>query len=290
MGLQELVEEHAKCVTQKEHAVLEFEILLLAPKEIPRGDYGKVFNWQAELLNETHYSLRNRRDLHLAGEAAEPLWVRIENGMPLGTAVKILKEAKQNRDLIGYDKAVDEALAKRGYRVERAVKLVEKEEAPAAPAPESITTSRALFNSLTDTLTHYLQKQLSSVPEQDRELLIEEFERDISSVIQLHGAKWRRMALKQREQQMVTRAEFHQALLTLHMDPPKHGTKLPQLLTQANKQKRTLARMYHPDLHGGRDETRPQYEAVIEAFLVVQQYVQENENRPALRVVGGKED
>lgn len=284
--LQELVGRHAECKTQRALALVEFEIMLMAPKEIPRANYNEMFGWQAKLLNETVYSLRMRRDLHLAGDAVEPLWVRVDSGLSLGTASRILKEARRNRDVVGYAKAVDDALAKFGYKSEREVEVEEV----SLPPPESITSSRALFNVLRNTLMHYLQQQLNSIPEQDRELLVNEFERDISGVIHLHGAKWRRMALTQREQRMVTRAQFHRALLTLHMDPPKHGTELTQLLKQANKQKRTLARMYHPDLHGGSNETKPQYEAVIEAFLVVQQYVKENENRPVLHVVGGKED
>ena len=57
----------------------------------------------------------------------------------------------------------------------------------------------------------------------------------------------------------------------------------------ANKQKRSLARLYHPDSHGGSEHTRAQYQAVIDAFLIVDQYVAENTKPvvPALRVVNG---
>lgn len=75
------------------------------------------------------------------------------------------------------------------------------------------------------------------------------------------------------------------------MDPPKRGSSLAATLAQANRQKRTLARLYHPDTNEGSDTTRPQFQAVIDAYLLVEQYVNENtpNSPPQLRVVeGGK--
>lgn len=290
LDMSELIQKREQLIrerrSQRELAELECEILAKAPVEIERSRYNDMFAWQAKLLDETVYSLRTRRDLLIAGKAAHPLWVHVDNGMPLGTAARILREARQKRSVIGYERAVDEELSKRGYKVERVTSSPETE----PDAPEFIGSSKALFNMLRTTLNQHLTRELSSMPPQERELLVNEFERDVSALISLHKIKWRRMADTQREQKMITRAQFHGALLTLHMDPPKHSTPLAQLLKQANKQRRSLARMYHPDMHGGSEETLPQYKAVIEAFLIIQQYVQENENRPTLRVVGGKED
>ena len=56
----------------------------------------------------------------------------------------------------------------------------------------------------------------------------------------------------------------------LAIDPPKKLGE-PVDLKQAAKQKRTLARLYHPDA-SGREDTRGAYEQVIKAYEALEEY------------------
>lgn len=68
----------------------------------------------------------------------------------------------------------------------------------------------------------------------------------------------------------VGRAQLLQACETLHMPAPSPGAPLD--LNYARRQKHKLARLYHPDAHGGATATLKQYHAVLDAWDVVHRY------------------
>jgi hypothetical protein len=68
------------------------------------------------------------------------------------------------------------------------------------------------------------------------------------------------------------RRQVREACRVLHVDPPLRLTAVPaRFFDQAKRQFRSLARTYHTDT-SGTDATRPQFEAVMEAWNVIQQF------------------
>jgi curved DNA-binding protein CbpA len=57
------------------------------------------------------------------------------------------------------------------------------------------------------------------------------------------------------------------------VEPPKRGRRFTDAaMKEARKAYRSFARHYHPDRHGGDETLRPQFEAVIHAWTVIDTY------------------
>ncbi len=298
--LDELLEQHRECVarngTDRELAIIENAVMDAAPANVPRTPYTLLLRWKSSVLGQSGHAIRCRRDLFIARDAADPLWRCIQKGMPLGTAKRLLRQAKKRvdsprRNRTAYARAIEEEIAR-----ERAPwsSATEPEAPPAEPssdfvAPEPSVGPREFWARLRQVVTEHMRPRLEFLPEHERDRLLDDFERDVQAVFAQHNTKWQKTSRHLEDQRRVSRHRFINALRVLHMDPPRRNAPLGPVLTQANKQKRTLARLYHPDSHGGSEHTRAQYQAVLDAYLVVEQYTNENIKpaTPKLRLVGG---
>jgi hypothetical protein len=278
--LQMYSEAVARSAGCRELAELEAAIRDAAPPHVPRNPNTHLMRWQAETLTLSQHVLSCRRDLWNAREPAESLWERVDDGMQLGTARRLLRTARASLPT-PYSReslkaAIDEELQK----------LDGLDDLPAADL-----SPRDFLARLRKTVLEHMQPRVAGLPEHERERLLDEFEKDLRALLSMHNQKWQHVSRGLQEQKRVSRQRFVNALRALHMDPPRRHAPLAPILAQAKKQKRTLARLYHPDSHGGSEHTRAQYQAVIDAFLVVEQYIAENTTtavpRPALRVING---
>lgn len=291
--LRDLLDMYSRATTQRERAELEAAIREAAPAHLPRTPQKHVMQWQSETLGVTQYDLAMRRDLWCGGGPAEVLWPRIEDGLQMRAAVKLLRKARgtvNRHDREGLRLAIERELKLFDDQDRARYAEPEDPDDDGPPLPRADLEPKEFHHRLRKSLLAYMQPRLGSLPEHDREKLVDDFERDIKALIAQHGAKWQKLARVLTEQKRVSRQKFVNALRTLHMDPPRRGSPLEPLVAQANKQKRTLARLYHPDSHGGSEHTRAQYQAVLDAFLIIEQYVSENPSvsrAPALRVVDG---
>lgn len=298
--LDNLIARHRELVRDgaPDRALAEIEYMISknAPEAIPRSGHHMI-QWASKTLGQSQHSLSRRRELWIIGEAADVLWPRIEAGMPLGRAQRVLMAARSRassrRNRAAFRRAVEDELRKLDFLPTESansppqVPLPQAQTAIPFPSPE--LAPREFWQRLRDVVSVHMRPRLEGVPEHERDRLMDDFDRDIQSVFAQHSAKWQKASRLLQEQRRIPRQRFVNALRALHMDPPRRGAPLEPVLVQANKQKRTLARLYHPDSHGGSEHTRDQYQAVLDAFLVVEQYVSENKKPvvPNLRVVNG---
>lgn len=292
-------------------AMLEDFLLREAPLEV-RGDHWRhALVWVCSKLEVSQYEVSQRRALLLAGRPAEFLWHKVDQGLRIGKAVGLLREAQRNlhpKDRDGLHERLKNLTGAYGHRKnwrrylgpedaepqsetepesEAAAPSVALPELP--PAPERRET-RAFWNELKQGVLGYLKSTVPEAGEDERENYAADFERDLAMLIDQHRTKWSKAGRMAREQKRVSRKRFIEALRTLHMDPPERGAPVDAVLGPARKQQRKLGALYHPDAHQGAEHMRPQYQAVMEAFSIIERYVNENmQQRNGLRVVqGGK--
>jgi hypothetical protein len=294
-------------MSQRELASLEDEIRRLAPI----ADRGRgLDNWMAQELGGSGYIYRQRWMLHRV-DGVEELWERIENGLPIGTAVRMLRGARASlgtraRVPSVLRRAIADELAKHD-KVATASTVVGKARAREAEAPAGRTWSndREFWTFLRRNVLDYADKNLMDVPEMDRDQLCTDLERDLEALVKHHQQRWYSARRTGEKHVKVSKRKLSDALHALHMDLPRRGDDLKAFLRKAHNQMRQLARVYHPDSNRGDESLRPHYDAVITAYGTVQRWVgeqkdtrglgdgddEEPEPKPNLRVVqGGKKE
>jgi hypothetical protein len=286
--LQSVIEHHAAATTHRERSHLENEILKFLPRGLTKT---KAAPWVSQQLRITTYEFDKRRRLFIAGSAADALWERVESGMALGTAVSILTKA---RTRVGKRPAalrtgIVEELARHDKLPPDAVRR-----SVAEAAQERWATEREFWAFIRRNILEYVDQHLAETGEMERERLWSDFERDLEALVKSHQHRWYRAKRAVTEtQQHVSRAALRRALQVLHMDMPRKDEDWGSFRQKARRQERSLARLYHPDARGS-DETRAQFEAVIQAYNVVERWIQEKQqDQPGtpLRVVqGGKQE
>lgn len=248
-------------------AVIEDELFQLAPirkqmSEIDIKNWRRIQKWVAERIGTSSTVIQSRRQLFTYKNTPDELWDQVDHGFPLRSAVLQIRRARRHgkqQDVLS-SKTQDEGTKAFWTRIRSAVKTFVAQRLPDA-SPDEIDAE------------------------------IDAFEKDLLVLCTQHQKKWRVREHQQQQTKLISRSRFCNALRTLHMDSPKRGVPLAATLAQANRQKRTLARLYHPDTNEGNETRRPQFQAVIDAYLVIEQYVRENtpDSSPRLRVVeGGK--
>jgi hypothetical protein len=286
-------------MSQRELALLEAEIRKHSPPTEVDNRGTAIDRWMVVQLGGTSYAYRHRWSL-IRMEGVEALWERIDNGLPLGTAIRIVREAKQRagarfktpsvmRKAIAEELAIHDRLDPGAARPDARV---------ASPAARGTwTNDREFWAFLRRQIVDFADQNLMDVGEMDRSRLVENIERDLDSLVKHHQHRWYEARRDGAKHVKINKRRLSDACHALHMDMPRRGTDLSAFLRKANHQKRTLARAYHPDSNRGDDSLRPSYEAVIQAYATIEQWVSEQQNedplpsdRPSLRVVkGGKE-
>jgi hypothetical protein len=305
--LKTLVARHRELVAAggapRALAEIERQLLAYAPST---KNFTLKLKFVAQVVGTKQYEVGNRYEIFRAEPASHVIWEYVERGLPYGTARRLIADARRaagSRDHVAARRHLEAALAALGYRspdtteVRAEVPVPARERDDDDPLQEAIgldwSTSREFWKQLRKAIVDYVADKLRDADETERAQLLEELETDVGVVLNQHSQKWARRAAAAAERKKVTRHALNQALRTLHLDPPKRGQALATVLAQAKKQQRALARTYHPDALGGSDHLRGQYQAVIEAFVIVEQYVKENESPatpPNLRVVKGGRD
>lgn len=276
MSWDKLIAKHKALIAErasaKTLACIEDDLIKALPSKKSSGRWkADVFAALSEATGCSRYDMDMRRTLFTAGWPADPLWVSIEQGMRPSVAVQILRDARRRAkhgNPAGLRREIEISL--------RAVAGLPVEEEPELPEL-SITDRRDFWSSLRKSIADHSRNRLAEVPEHERDLLVDKLLTDLKVVIDRHQHIWYAAAAEQRDAKKVSRQRFLDALRALHLDPPKRLQPLKEVLEKARKQQRTLARQYHPDRHGGSERTRPQYESVINAYSVVEQYAREND-------------
>lgn len=286
-------------LTEKERAVRERAIMAMA-KGTTKGL--NKFEVLHELTGVEIYVARNRSDVLAIGEAAEVLWKRIHNKeMLTSTGRTIAYNAKKIAALKGKDMSDAMMEALREYDALPVVRTqdgIPYRSGNAKSKPTSDTSEgkfsqiepgkdREFWLNFRSTMSEYMEKRTEGLDSSTRELLKRSFETDMKIAIDQFLSSIYREQKKAKAQTAivataVTRQKVLHACEALHMDPPSVGQ--PVDMEKARRQKKLLARAYHPDSNGGDSTTQDKYIAVIEAFETLEAFSeQSNAGNPAHR-------
>jgi hypothetical protein len=290
--LEELEAKYTSEMTERERAELEAQIWSLIPASVRTAarKHGMVA-YMNEKFGTDLKDVRCRQRLLRFGPAADPLWDRLTGDMPTYTVISIAAEANQmSRDRgISLNDAVILCIAKydkMGHGAKYGGKVVRRrhpgkmEDAPLlGDVPTDLPSGRGFWTQIRKLIFAYVKERLPATDETQRDILVRNFEADIKRACTdfqqaLYSAPKTGLASS-----LVSRKRLIQACRNLGVDPPRPGQKADPDLVR--KKYRVAMRTYHPDVHGGSEVTRPQYEAVEEAYKIVKKY---NEDLDALTV------
>lgn len=282
-------------LTEKEKAVRERALWAMADPETRKAEPRREF--LRRILSEELYAIQLRHTILNGGDAADAVWRRIDDRqMTLKSASIIVLKARkavdisQSKDMVA---AISEQLSIYDalpvvrylngipYRSGAIGKNVSKS---TIPSPTSTPVpfvkldqgrNREFWIQFRASLTDYLDKQCDGIDASSKELLKREFETDMKVLIDQFLATVRREQGKGKAQAelvatAISRNKVLAACGTLHMDPPRANCDVD--MDKARRQKKLLARAYHPDSNGGDETTQGKYIAVIQAFQTLETY------------------
>ena len=249
----------------------------------------------SKILGVSEYEVAARRFLYLGGASSQTLWNSISNDkMPLAAARRILREAKNFKiddrqtiesliaDKIAEYKKLDPYFNKDTGRIHRRQKPVgniqRKDEFKIVKTKTrkrkgNSNKSHDLWKDIRATITKLVSSQLKEVDDSVADLLRNELEGDLRSLIDSFGPKIKRAKENGSAREIgrkITRTKLLEACSTLVMNPPKPGKEVDLIL--AKKRYRSRAALFHPDKRGAHAETLPEWHALNEAFNFVNDY------------------
>jgi hypothetical protein len=303
-NVQSLVDEYVAGVatlSEREMAVREESIWESAlAAGMAKGS--ERTQWLKTMLGGTSPGYIHRHKMLSFGTMAEQLWGRVERReMLLHTAAGIVSEARKivaERHVPVTD-AIETALGEydarpfvrfvdgrpvrsRAVGVKAAPPSPEHKDAPPRAAhANGDTVTQVFWSSMRDQIAGYIRDRLADEDPIVAHAAVERFMLELRALIEDHQAfiSASRRATSQRRAvgQDTMRKRLVAAMHVLHMDPPARNHKVN--FREAQRQKRRLLGLYHPDKNKGSEHHRPAFDAVMEAFRVVEQWVQMYESQ-----------
>lgn len=284
-------------LTEKDKAVRERALWAMAGPEIRKVEFRRDF--LKRLLNEPTSGTQYRQTILAIGEAGEPLWRRIhEKQLLLGTGADLASKAKKMERTQNVELSIAVLEALKEYDSLPFTRLVDgvpvripgpkgRSTPEEQPTFQHLDTGRQFWLDFRATVTTYFEKKCEWMDSSTREILKREFETDLKVLIEqfqskIHNAQKREKGQREVALVALTRSKILDACTTLHMDPPAVGGQVD--MDKARKQKKLLARAYHPDSNGGDSTTQEKYIAVMQAFQVLETYSKQT-NAAQLHVV-----
>jgi hypothetical protein len=289
-------------ISNKEMAILESDIW----EKVRRAGWNhqRQYEFMQTAFGTKTNASSGRAILLNAGKVSDLLWPMVDSGeMALATATTLLRKAKAEVMIAKQSNVTIEP--------ETALKCVLEEYNTLTPArtpnghivrkklPSSIPRMRkpykarkpkkfpengvvredqrakGFWSEMRTLIARFVSPKFDGVDPIIEQTLYREFERDLKIFLDEFAIKVSRTSKEaQRDKSLypsvVNRGELIWACRTLCIDPPKPNKSID--LEKANKQKKKLARQYHPDRLGGSEVTRPLYEAVISAYSTLEKY------------------
>ena len=282
--------QHYDTLTELERALTERRIWDSSSRmREPGTRYGKFMAQRlgiSERLASDRYCLINQ------GGSIDLLWKRVDDDMIVGTAVSLSRSAKQTAadEKIPFGEALAKVLAKydslpamrtAGGKVIRrqqgkpmfpehtdAHAKARRRGRPPTVAPSGVSN---FWDDLRASIANYATERLIGVDPDTAIEVSKNLEVELRSVIDAWQTKLDYLRRKAGEDSAVIgRRSVLSACQTLHLASPRVGKPID--MKEAKKQRTRLVRLYHPDSNGGSEETRTLYEAVIEAYIILEQY------------------
>jgi hypothetical protein len=282
----EKYQQEAATMTEKDRAIME-GLLWAAFKTVPefKGEFRNAV--MSQLIGQGSHVTAARAGLLYYGEHVNPIWERIHNKqMTLSTGWNLARTA--SADSINNSKDPDCAVrdALKEYdelpRVKmyngiptRVAAVGSRKAKSERMQPFEAGKDRQFWHSFRKLLSTYFEGKCEGLEPATKELLIRGFETDSKVLVEeflvrLYGAQRKSKASSEVVSMSVTRHKVLDACHALHMDPPSVGIAVD--LEKARRQKKLLARAYHPDSHGGDETTKAKYMEVIEAYQTLEAY------------------
>lgn len=272
---------------EREAALLEKQIWEAALPTLPRisGSLPSKREWLAERLGITPYAIEGRSTLLGYGAIADEIWRRVEeDGMPLRTGVRLMRDAKIRAMAMGLDLA--EVVSK---------VLADHDDLPAARLPDGRVfhkrnpgmlprtptpkvdnkpldeDPKLFWANLRGMISGYFHTRLDGVDQGVVERVWRDLEIELKVLLEHFQHKIDRMRRDRDDRkQGVARSKIIQACHVLNLDPPVVNKSVDEeFKKKAKKHFRKLASLYHPDKSGSED-TRELYESVVDAFRTLE--------------------
>lgn len=282
----------ALVLSDQEKASIEHEVVQTG---LSLGVTGKnAREWVCTFLGTDRYTYTARATLWNAGEAANPLWERVNaKQMLLSTATDLLRAAKQAvmKSSLTIDEGVRAAIEQYDARpyitwvngiplrkgAPRRRTSEELKKGPKKlPGPRRLPDDpdAAFVAELRAKVLEYVRKRLSHSPAVVADKIAREFTTNFRVVMDALRRNLREAVLEDAtlalRAKVFKRGDIIDACYTLHIDPPPEDA--PADVKQARANYVALARAYHPDANDGDETKRPKYEAVCSAYALLKKY------------------
>lgn len=263
--LEKLIEDYNRIksvITEKEKTGFETSIWNQAITENKRDGARNKPTFLQKVLGGDLYDYIYRSNIE---HAPDFVWKEVENKKyKLYLISKAFYEGKkQGRDDINqFKKVFYECLngGKDKVKLKKSTKKQHKEE-----------KNNNYWEQVSQLTLDFLNEELNGVDPISSEKFRQDLEKDLKIVIDDHKRRLYNIKRERQEKEpKFYRSKVLNACNILHMDPPSPGGQVN--LDKAKKQKKRLAREYHPDSHGGDETFRSKYSAVLEAYSVLEQY------------------
>ena len=294
-AFQTLLTQWSATTSQREMAALEQRMWSQTTREERRGFEGFA-QWARKKLGKSQYEIRARSQLHLAGDAAEDLWARIDGTekMLITSAAKLVGRAKVRamseacslgeaiaRELHDYDSWIPAIQDDGGTYRKRPMRPRGFARRDDGGTPKSgsgnVAESRALWAAVRAAIKRLAEFELRRLADtHTRDLLRGQLEAETSGLMdqfraRIDTAKRRSTSGSETTIGADDSGALRDACELLSVDAPRPGEVVTHVVYMtARKHYKALVREYHPD-HGG-DVVR--YRAVVEAMRLIEESYQ----------------
>ena len=265
-------------LSEKRKAEMERDIWALVTAGEKRVE--ERATWLSRVCGVTYNAVRCRAEVLAFGSAAEVLWERIDKKkLHLCTARQfarkaggLSRQATMGEERLTKGAALQAIIDEYDHRPrERVVNGVPTR----TSVPVRKEDNKSLWVAVGELVTRRLSAKFKGLDAHVTATLISDFERDIKiATDDLQRRILREQSTgKEFSETMraaLTRTQLVDACAVLILDPPVFGKPID--LEKAGKQKRQLARQYHPDANEGQEHKRALYEAVINAYNTLENY------------------
>lgn len=273
----------------EDRARFEHTLWRAVPQDVRRVHNYRIESWFMTRFGVSPTYVRERSDLHNADPLSAALWPLIDkNELIPATAVRLIQEGRRiaAAQAVPPAEGVRQALA--AYQALPATRYVKgrlvRQRNPrilpqqGATGRKSQLTKGALWDTLRKSFAAFMRPRMAGIDPIVAERLWTDLEVELNLLIDTFSSKISRTVRGAApKDDLLARRKLNSALKTLHMGPSSVGKPID--MKKAREQKRVLARAYHPDRHGGDETTRPQYQAVIDAYNLIEEYAASTNER-----------
>lgn len=287
-NFNELAKEYRQkkaLLSQKELAEYEHQLWSLYVLNIPKGSRPQRRDWLKEEFGGTNYDYEIRATLLAAGVNADVLWGRIRQGMPLRTALRLFREAKKlsvssnvtlfdalNKQLQDYDSLSAVSVTLDG----RVIKRKEIGAKPSSKPVEFPSNIKLLKQNVRALIDKYLESFADLDSFRLKEIRKEAIEW-IEDGLDTFNRKLYKLKSDDKEEQLIKigKTRFTQAVEILGLSPSQYIFGKPIPLKNAKRSFFKRIGPLHPDKNEGSREKEQEYQAVIDAYRLLEQYAEQ---------------